>query len=54
MKGVINPLTMLDGSGTTIHYSGNEDACRACNNKFTVFGMYKYILLNHEYRILII
>jgi len=36
---------MLDGSGTTIHYSGNEDACRACNNKFAVFGMYKYTII---------
>jgi len=40
-KGVIYPWIMLDGSGTTIHYCGSEDACKACNNKFTVFDRFK-------------
>jgi len=38
-KGVTYPWIMLDGSGTTLHYNGSEDACKACNNKFAVFGM---------------
>ncbi|ORY27951.1 hypothetical protein LY90DRAFT_674226 [Neocallimastix californiae] len=40
-KGVTYPWIMLDGSGTTLHYNGSEDACRACNNKFAVFDRFK-------------
>jgi len=44
-KGVVYPWIMLDGSGTTLHYNVSEDACKACNNKFAVFGMYTNFIL---------